>query len=397
MKIAIIEICFTNHYTLVNTLIKTYACDSKNQIIVFTTKEIEKTLQETGVPQNTRFELFDVQKEPAEQFLKNIEKQVFDRLHITTIKKHFDEFVAFQPQTGMLFLHIHNIDLWFEHSLSSNIRNLVATIQKVPDKAREIARFFRDILKRNRIKRTIIYNFQKYNFRLIVFSSGQVHYLEQFIDPRSIMIFPSDICEKEDFNPLVQTQNDTIRICIPGSVTDTRRDYTGFLNMLESILPQIKGKLVFDFLGYVDKLEPQLLQKIKKINALSLEIHHYEDFITAQAFDEGLEKADILLNNQIINYSHTGKYGVSKESGFLFKMLRGARPGIMPAGYSVDKEFEGTLLFFSDNNALKNIILRLANREIALDGLKEKAYEMSKLNTPKNLYKKLLEIPELVV
>jgi hypothetical protein len=390
MKVAILEICASTHYTLTNALIKTYSTDPNNQIVVYTTEFIGKVIKEGGISEQTSLVIFDTTKKVAD-FLKDIEKTPFDRLHICTIADYYNEFIDFKPMVGILFFHVHDIDAWFDVSIKNTFKNFVYNVKNYPDKVREIARFGREVLVRNPAKAVVLSNLMKENIYYIVLSPSQKKYLSQFVPNEKIIAFPSLINEGIEKTAILNGQkNGKIRICIPGIVTDTRRDYTGLFKILETILPQIKGKVVFDFLGFVEKRELNLLQKLQNLEKMGLDIIYSADFVDAVTFDESLDKADILLNNQKVNVSHTGKYGLTKESGLLFNIVRGAKPAIFPSEYAVDKEFEDVLMYYHSEKELTDIIVGLANGTVQIDKYKAKAEEVALNYTPKNLYKRLV-------
>ena len=102
MKIAILEICASTHYTLTNALIKTYSTDPNNQIVVYTTEFIGKVIKEGGISKQTSLVIFDTTKKVGD-FLKDIENTPFDRLHICTVSPNFKQFKQFKPNVKSLF------------------------------------------------------------------------------------------------------------------------------------------------------------------------------------------------------------------------------------------------------------------------------------------------------
>lgn len=390
MTIAILEICASTHYTLTNALIKTYSIEPDNQIVVYTTAFIAKVIRAGGISEQTRLVVFD-EKSDGMDFLKNIENTSFDRLHICTIEGYFKAFKAFKPNVKEVFFHVHDIDTWFDASFKNSFKNAVYNIKNYPDKVREVARFGREVMVRNPARTLIFNNLMRLNPSFVVLSSSQKKHLSQFVANDKIIAFPSLINEGTP-TTITKSEQDKgkTRICIPGMVTDTRRDYTGLFKILDSILPKIKGKLVFDFLGFVEKRELNLLHKLQELEAQGLDVLYSAEFVDAVTFDKSLDKADILLNNQKVTVSHTGKYGVTKESGLLFNIVRGAKPAIFPAAYAVDKEFEDVLMYYQSDKALTDILLGLANGSISIDSYKAKAEEIAVNYTPKSLYKRLV-------
>ncbi len=391
MKIAILEICASTHYTLTNALIKTYSTDVDNQIVVYTTEFIGKVIKEGGVTEQTSLVVFDTTKK-LDDFLNDIENTPFDRLHICTVAPRFKEFRQFKPNVKNIFFHIHDIDMWFDSSFINSLKNAVYNIKNYPDKVREIARFGREVFVRNPRRKATLAHLLSYEPYLIVLSPGQKKYLSRFVPNEKIIAFPSVINEGIEKPQLQVTPDHKIRICIPGIVTDTRRDYSGLFKILESILPQIKGKLVFDFLGFVERRELNLLQKLQNLEKKGLDVIYSVEFVDAVTFDESLDKADILLNNQKVTVSHTGKYGLTKESGLLFNIVRGAKPAIFPAEYAVDKEFEDAIIYYNGTQELTDIILGLAHKTLPLEKYKNRAAEISYEYTPQNLYSRLINI-----
>jgi hypothetical protein len=391
MTIAILEICASTHYTLTNALIKTYSTEPDNQIVVYTTEFIAKVIREGGISEQTRLVVLD-ETSDAVDFLKNLEKTPFDRLHICTVAAYFKAFKAFQPNVKELFWHIHDIDRWFNASLKNSFKNAVYNIKHYPDKVREVARFAREVMVRNPARALIFNKLMQFNPYLVVLSLSQKKYLSQFVPNDKIIAFPSLINEGTP-RTITKSEQDKgkTRICIPGMVTDTRRDYSGLFKILDTILPQIKGKLIFDFLGFVEKRELNLLHKLQELEAQGLDVLYSADFVDAVTFDNSLDKADILLNNQKVNVSHTGKYGLTKESGLLFNIVRGAKPAIFPSAYAVDKEFEDVLMYYRSDKELTDILLGLANGSMSMDTYKTKAEQIAVNYTPKSLYKRLVK------
>ena len=287
MKIAILEICASTHYTLTNALIKTYSTDPNNQIVVYTSAFIAKVIEDGGISPQTHLVIFDPQTSDAEDFLNALADTPFDRLHICTIADKFKAFIQFKPHVGTIFFHIHDVDVWFQSSFSNSFKNTVFNILHYPDKAREVARFGREVWVRNPARTVILNNLLRENLYFVVLSHHQKEYLSRFVAVNKIITFPTLINEN------IASQNDQatgkIRICIPGMVTDTRRDYTGLFKILEKILPKIKDKLVFDFLGFVEKRELKLLQKLQNLERMGLDVLYSADFVDAVTFDASLK------------------------------------------------------------------------------------------------------------
>ena len=390
MKIAILEICTYTHYSAINGLIKTYSVNPDNIIVVYTNNPVAKALRENGITENTTIVVLEDEKNVA-PFLNMITDTHYDRLHICTIENHYQEFDAFRPNVDEIVFHVHNIDIWFDNDVKNNIKNLFFTLKGKTNNVRTVGGFVKDILIRNPKRASILARIQHGKHKFIVHSEGQKGYLSEFVPAENIIVFPFAINEGIITNAAPRVINEKIRICIPGIVTDTRRDYTGLSKILDEILVDIKDRLTFDFLGFVKKGEPELFNSIRNLEKRGLDLIYYTEFVFGKKFDNALDKADILLNNQIVQVSHTTKYGLSKESGMLFTMIRGCKPAIFPIEYAVDKEFEKALFYYSSMDDLKNILLKLANGEINIEQYKLSANEVAEHYTPHNLYGRLVK------
>ena len=82
MLIGIIEVSEPNHYSAVNGLLKTYASDSDNQIIVYTLPSIQKALEENGLPENSSLVVLESDRS-LKSLLDDIEKIEFETLIYT--------------------------------------------------------------------------------------------------------------------------------------------------------------------------------------------------------------------------------------------------------------------------------------------------------------------------
>jgi hypothetical protein len=388
MTIAILEICASTHYTLINALVKTYCTDPRNTVTVYTLPNIAKSLREGGMPDRANVVVLEGNTDVG-SFLKNIEKTAWDRLHICTIEDHYEAFNTFKPTVKDLFFHIHDIDIWFENSISNRFKNLIFDLKNAPAKVRSVARFMKDILVRRPLKNSILNGLLGSNPYYIVMSNRLKNNLSPYVDAEKIVVFPTLINEGAGLS--TSKKSGKIRLCIPGIVTDGRRDYTGLFKILDSILPQIKNSLAFDFLGFVDKKELHLMDKIKELEQRGLEVTYSLDFVDVVTFDKILDSSDILLNNQTMSVSHTGQYGQTKESGMIFNIVRGAKPAIFPSAYAVDAEFEDVLLYYNSADSLKDILLGLATQSIDIEQLKANAAALGQAYTPKNLYSRLVK------
>ncbi|MGL5078103.1 MAG: hypothetical protein ACRDBG_20060, partial [Waterburya sp.] len=112
MLIGIIEVSEPNHYSAVNGLVKTYASEESNKIIVYTLPSIQKALAENGLPDNASVVVLE-ESQSLKNLLNEIENIAFDRIHICTIFDNHFEFAQFKPQVKEIIFHVHQCEEWY--------------------------------------------------------------------------------------------------------------------------------------------------------------------------------------------------------------------------------------------------------------------------------------------
>ena len=93
------EVSESNHYSAVNALVKTYASDPNNEIIVYTLPSIQKALKENGVPSNVDLVVLE-ENQSLKKLLNAPENIAFDRIHICTIFDNYFEFASREKGNG---------------------------------------------------------------------------------------------------------------------------------------------------------------------------------------------------------------------------------------------------------------------------------------------------------
>ncbi len=387
-KIGIIEISEPTHYSAVNGLMKSYAWDKSNTVYVFTIEKIAIALKENGLPENVELIVY-AEKDSLKRFFKNIESYHFDRFHLCTVASHYASFLHFSPQCKELYFHVHNVEIWFEDTISrrflllkENLRDTTSTASPV----KEIGRFVKQIFLR-RYRQKMLEKIYSYNHNFIVHSSGVKQFLAKFVPANKITVFPFAIYEHMHDNSV---NNSKFRICVPGIVSNGRRDYDSLFRILMVNAEKLKGKLTVDLLGFIPKEELHLVDTIKTLQSSGIDMLYYLEFVFGEKYDRPLSHADIILGNLRVEKNSTQKYGQTKESGTVYNMVRGAKPGLLPQDYPLDEEFHASSLLFRDYDHLGEIIVQLVNDSSQIDYLKQQAKINSERFSPAPLYQLLM-------
>lgn len=390
-KIGILEISQPTHYSVVNGLIKTYACNN-NVVYVFIIEKIATALKENGLPENTKLIIYS-EKDDLKTFLKNIESYQFDRFHLCTVSKIYRQFVRFNPQCKELYFHVHNVEEWFDDRVSQRLGLMMYDLKNSSVKAspvRAVYRFVKAIIFK-RYRQQILRKVYSYNHHFIVHSYSVKQFLAKFVPANKISVFPFAIYE---YMPDNSINNTKLRICVPGIVSNIRRDYDSLFRVLLLNAEKLKGKVTVDLLGYIPEEELHLLETIKTLQSNGIDMVYYLEFVFGEKYDRPLSQADIILGNLRVEKNSSQKYGQTKESGTVYNMVRGAKPGLLPENYPLDEEFHSSSILFKDYDHIGEIILQLVNDSAKIAFLKQQAKINSEQFSPVSLYRLL--IPERV-
>lgn len=378
---------------LSNALIKTYLSDPANTVHVFTIPEAKKLIEEQGNTDSRITYILMENDHDVLGFLNSSSNYQLDRIHLTTVAKYFKAFYQFKPNCKLYF-HFHNIELWFVSAFKiqvnrlwkvfSNFNSDVKIIRQLKYSAKDVLWDF----YRKKFIRKIIHS----DSVPVILSEAQRFHLSKHMSMKNAVIFPTLIFEPDTHRDL-SGNNTKLRICVPGSVTQIRREYHKLLDVIETDIEYYKSKYSFDLLGFVPENEGMLLQRIKELIIKGADIIWYDHFISVQKFDEELFKSDLILSNILLG---DGNGVQSKETAAVYHMIRGAKPGIFPESFQLDPEFEPSVIKFKDYQSLDQLFRKLAEDKDGIQTLKKAAQHLSKENSPADLLKRLVEVSEAV-
>ena len=393
MLIGIFEVSEPNHYSAVNGLVKTYASDPRNEIIVYTLPSIEKALVENGLPKNSKLVVLE-EDGSLQKLLNKAENIAFDRIHICTLFDNYIEFARFKPQTKDIYFHVHQVEEWYNDNFDRAINTLVPSLKNKDQNrqySRIIARAVRDYLLYRPLRRKMLARFDTdYNLQLIVHSEGQKEALLSYDCKSPITIFPFAIYE--GMSDMSQ-DNKTLQICIPGVITQAKRDYLSFFEVLKQNADVLSDRIDLYLLGYVsDREKSEMGAAIQEVIDAGYRVDYHDSFVYGEEFDRAIAKCDLLLNNQFVSRNSTEVYGKTKESGMIFNMLRAAKPGLLPREYNVSQEFHDCTLFFDSYPHLIDLIKQVTEDPQLLQQLKTSAQKLSASYLPDSLYSRLVSV-----
>jgi hypothetical protein len=389
LNIGILEICVKEHYMVVNALVKTYASDPANKIFIFTTegaRDLIKAQDNEG--KQIEYVIFDSSKR-IEDFFSLLKQYPLDRIHYTTVSKYFKAFYFFKPNINCkIFFHFHNIVLWYDLALFIQMKRLYKIFFKDKNKIDffgQIKYSVKDILW-DFYRKKYIKKIAKDGTNFVILSEAQRYHLQTYINAKNAIVFPTLIFEP-DFYKDLSKENTKIRVCIPGSVTQIKREYNKLFDVLESNLDFYKSNYIFDLLGFIPTSETALIERIRVMQEKGLNILSYDNFIDVKQFDIELYKSDIILSNILFDDSLSLQ---NKETAAVFHMIRGAKPGIFPESFVLDKDFKDSVVKFKAYSDLHNLFVELFNNPQIIKELKVNAMKISLQYSPSELIKRLI-------
>lgn len=385
MKVAIVEICEPNHYTAVEALALTYASEPGNEVRIYTLATF-KILESLTQRENILLQKKN-NKQNITRFLLGINNVGFDVIHVNTISKHYSQFAAVNWKN--LVLTVHNIDIWFDNPLIKQIALLKYRLKNTKGGIKQwfylpIKYFFREYLwQKERAK--MVCKIIKKKQKVLVYSNNQKKFLSKYLTSDQIIVFP--FCVRQPSEDL-SVNNKCLRVCIPGSVNNHRRDYDGLFQLLKEHHQNYAHRICIDLLGYIPKTENHIIPQIEELKKLGIQIIYNQNFIDADTFNLRLQLCDIVFGNLKPNLNQQSKYGETKETGVIFNMIKAAKPGIFPDTYPIDKSLQSICLTY--HNDLHALLLGLLTDNAQIYDLKQRALEITKQYEPKNLYPKLI-------
>lgn len=389
MKIGVLEICEKGHYMLSNALIKTYMSDKSNAVCFYTTREIEALIREQDNEDSRIICKVLEDYSDINIFFEDIAKDNLDRLHLASVTKHFKLF--YKLRTGSdcrIYFHFHNVELWFVSAWLIQFKRLwkvFSNYSKNVNILRHLKYSLKDIW-RDYYRKKFIWNIINNKCQSVILSEAQRFHLNKYFDASKAIVFPTLIFEPFKYKDL-SIENTRIRICVPGSVSQDRREYFKLLEIIESNIEYYSANFLFDFLGFMPHTERLLNDKIQVLNSAGVKILTYDYFIDVNDFDIELYKCDFVLSNILLN---DGEGVQNKETAAVYHMIRGAKPGLFPKGFQLDSDFKDTVLYFNDYGSLHKLFEYILDNKLNIINLKANALKVSLRYSPESLLNRLI-------
>lgn len=250
------------------------------------------------------------------ELLEVLKKKNFDLIIIGTVHRHFNLYKAIAKKYNTAIV-VHNLNF-----TEVSKWELFKCIFKEEQQYR-----LKLFLKEGLLEAPKVYKRVKYLLGIDELMSKQNHlkflpiYFNQFNSENS--------------------QKDIIRIVVPGSVSQSRRDYYSFFEKLKSFQ---NFNLTYEvvFLGKASGDELEKLNQLRDKLPQFVIIQYFEKKLEQEEFDEWMLKADLLycpIQTETEFFSTKEFYGKTKISGNIGDAIKYGKPAIFPSTYPFDLEF----------------------------------------------------------
>ncbi len=250
------------------------------------------------------------------QLLEILEKEKYDLIIIGTVHRHFIFYKAIVQKFNTAIL-VHNLNF-----TKASKWELFKSIFKQDFKYR-----LKLFLKEGLLESPKVYQKAKYLLGI-----------DELMSKKNNLKFLPIYFNQFDSQNL---KNETIRIVIPGAVSQSRRDYDSFFEKLK----HFKNTGINYEIIFLGKASGKELEKLKSIiDKLSqfITIQYFEKKIEQNIFDDWMRKTDVLycpIQRENEFFSIKEIYGKTKISGNIGDAIKYAKPAVFPETYNSDLEF----------------------------------------------------------
>ena len=297
MNIAIVEVIPVGHYTLVESVASIYLSDISTQVTIITNSKGYEVLQHK-VSQRLNIIVVNDNLEVLAAFNR---LNIYDKIFMITFEpnskegfKLLNNFLKSKINVPIYFF-LHNIDIWFNQSLIKKIKNIFFNLKSFKIFIYRLKQYFYYYQINDEIIKKILSSGGSF----VTLSNSVKKELTQFINPSQIITIPFSCFDESMIKPINNTSNDKLIICIPGFVSNYRRDYFSVLELFSKDTDNfIKNNYIFDFAGGLPSNEDisGLLGEINFWKSEGYEVLiHKTNYLKLVQFDECLQQSDLIF------------------------------------------------------------------------------------------------------
>lgn len=367
MKVAIIE---TLHFQYGLTIAELFEDEEK---VFFVTQDIRDKMHAYAPDLcNGRFEIIQSVGEAYERIIAICESESMDLLFMNPIFQDFHEIdkIALRVKCTTV-ITIHCLNYWFR----SKYRTL---------------KYYRE----RRIKQKIVKSFDYIATEELVFNYLEVSTEKTFADYRFLNI-PWTLYRPRDFSLLKREHPERLKVVLPGSIDNTRRQYDELLVIIDRFAEQ-HAPITFSFAGpAIGNYGLQVINRLTQLNAKHPGVIRYyppNSSNIPELFTQEMGTADLAIST--LNVLHTALgtpeyYGRTKATGFTCDIVSYQLPGLLPAHLKVPPGLVGSAFNYSSYPELEQLLSQIMNEPETLRQWQDQAKLNSKHYTAEVIRKDL--------
>lgn len=343
MKIAIFE---TYHFEVAHTLISLFD-KAGNEITIFVYPEAYRQLLFILQDKADKYNWVVRKKDETNRgFIRRMFRYTkghsFDLLYFNTIGDNFIIYVFYLRKLRNIpaILTLHDINGHFQYNPSLSVARLVRYIGK----------------------RLLIKRFQSFN----VLAESMVNYLKEKLPAeKKVFSIPGNYFLPTNITPIKLETGEPIKIVIPGSVDERRRDYSIVKGLLEATSNQsiaIEICLLGAFrAGYSENTHRFCLNYLRyKTNLKIFE----EEIVDQPKFDKQIQESHFVLMPVQPTLSIADgimeEYGKSICSGNIGDVIKHAKPFFIPRSMPLDDTLQGSAIRYDSLTDILSVIKQLS-------------------------------------
>lgn len=343
-KIVIIDFR-KNHYDYVISVYENLYNQGFRKILLYLGQEIHDSFLKEIKFINNHIDLSKVKVYKNKNVYRNLFIDLFkekpDKIYINTILYGKDLIIyslLFFLINLKIIITVHNVNTFF--NFTQNKRNIKSMARK------------------------LLINYIKVRAeKFIVFNKYIKDYAKNFTEKDiEVLPFKLPINNENRINNKKLYKKNMIKIVIPGTVNNNRRELLKILEIIEKAL-NIRKDLVFIFLGELDKKSTvnYILKKFIYLkNIFNENIVWFESYVNQDKFNAFMTKSNIILAPLVkeieICEGNKELYGISKASGAEFDAYKYGKELIIPYFYRIANPSVKVMYYRDYNNLLKIIL-----------------------------------------
>jgi hypothetical protein len=296
----------------------------------------------------------------------NINNQSWDFVFFNTLQSDWllnFIFFLFIKKSKTIVLTIHNINSFFMSSKKKSIRLFIKkwSIQLA-------------------LKKITYFN---------VFSLNLKQHLLQKLSGAKVFILPYQVHVSS--KPFVSAQQTVLKVVVPGTIDLRRRDYYMVVETIR-LLSHVSNIMIL-LLGKPSGNDSKEL--VKELDKYKHIVKYHTGFISENDFEQQMVASDIIWGPLQREFEVDGvieEYGVSKETGTTFAMIRYGLPALFPKNIPVMDDLSSGVVYYDNAGDLAEKLIALSNDFNKLNVLKMEAYENAKKFGPSAIRHQFIEI-----